>query len=89
MKQKKITIIISYDYGEKNTICNDMMKNALLLLRKWLRNLLEKNIISTWKYVEVLEDRDEGPNDSGTWDEYEDALNDGLLKACKIIIDKK
>lgn len=32
---------------------------------------------------------DEGPNDSGTWDEYEDALNDGIEKACTIIIDKK
>ena len=37
----------------------------------------------------IADSGDEGPNDSGTWDEYEDALNDGLLKACKIIIDKK
>jgi hypothetical protein len=29
MKQKKITIIISYDYGEKNTICNDKIAQRI------------------------------------------------------------
>ena len=29
MKQKKITIIISYDYEEKNTICNDKIAQRI------------------------------------------------------------
>lgn len=29
MKQKKITIIISYDYEEENTICNDKIAQRI------------------------------------------------------------
>lgn len=29
MKQKKITIIISYDYEDKNTICNERIADRM------------------------------------------------------------
>ena len=30
-----------------------------------------------------------GPNDGGCWDDFEEALNDGIYNACKMIKKKK